>query len=57
MASTNGTNGTALPTKQKAAQFHPKDKSVHINEVPVSVATNTSLQKAAHANGDAGPIH
>lgn len=33
---TNGTNGVKLPATQKAAQFNPKDKSVLINEVPVS---------------------
>ncbi|KAK1019268.1 hypothetical protein LTR54_001083 [Friedmanniomyces endolithicus] len=31
----NGTTNGHLPTKQRAAQFHPKDKSVHINEIPI----------------------
>lgn len=33
----NGANGLHLPSTQKAAQFHPKDQSVYINEVPVSL--------------------
>lgn len=35
---TIGTNGVNLPATQKAAQFNPKDKSVSINEIPVSTA-------------------
>ncbi|KAK0778937.1 hypothetical protein LTR75_015492 [Friedmanniomyces endolithicus] len=34
----NGTTNGHLPSKQRAAQFHPKDKSVHINEIPVRTA-------------------
>ncbi|KAK3697417.1 hypothetical protein LTR37_017481 [Vermiconidia calcicola] len=44
------TNGT-LPSKQKAAQFQPKDQTVHINEVPIpSIKPDELLVKVRSAS-------
>ncbi|KAK0924707.1 hypothetical protein LTR57_005629 [Friedmanniomyces endolithicus] len=47
----NGTTNGHLPTKQRAAQFHPKDKSVHINEIPIpSIKPDEILVKVRAAS-------
>ncbi|TKA72396.1 hypothetical protein B0A55_05860 [Friedmanniomyces simplex] len=47
----NGETNGHLPTKQRAAQFHPKDKSVHVNEIPVpSIKPDEILVKVRAAS-------
>jgi propanol-preferring alcohol dehydrogenase len=47
------TNGVAedLPSKQKAAQYDPKDNSVHVREIPVpSIKPDELLVKVSSAS-------